>query len=260
MIGPSLTAWWQCTLLTPWQSYPFVTLKFSLAVNILDIFFPLGQKIVAPTWLSTVHSTSQLATLCPGGKRESSYGVQEFDGFCFYIQGQVLLKCISRPIKKRSLTQEGGMTRNLCDVSLSTLQSSGSCSCHSGRTSQSGTPSDLPVRSRAGLFRASAFRLDFADFAEELAPLVSCVAVKLLLLGDDELRALASWETTAWWAGECCLQMGRSRGWGAGHRMLCFSGIHEGVCRQIPCIVKSHAVLWIPRLRGRPLNNFALWA
>ena len=102
----------------------------------------------------------------------------------------MLLKCISRPIKKRSLTQVDGMARNLCVVSLSALQSCGRCSCHSGLTSQSGPPSDLPVRCYAGLFRVSAFSL---DLAEELAPLfVFCVAVKLLLQGVDELRALAS--------------------------------------------------------------------
>ena len=75
----------------------------------------------------------------------------------------------------------------LCCV-LSTLQLCGRCSCHSGHTSQSDPSDNLPVRSRAGLFRASAFR---PDFAEELFSAVSRAA-KLLLQGDDELRALAS--------------------------------------------------------------------
>ena len=87
------------------------------------------------------------------------------------------------------MTQVDGIARNLCSVSLSTLQSCGRCSCHSGLAIQSGPPGDLPVRCHAGFFRASAFSL---DFAEELAALVSCVAVKLLLQGVDKLRALAS--------------------------------------------------------------------
>ena len=80
------------------------------------------------------------------------------------------------------------MTRNLCAVSLSTLQPCGRCSCHSDLTNQSGPQGDLPVRSSAGIFRASSFR---SDFAEELFSAVSRAA-KLLLQGDDELRALAS--------------------------------------------------------------------
>ncbi|KAH0500102.1 Eukaryotic initiation factor 4A-I [Microtus ochrogaster] len=56
------------------------------------------------------------------------------------------------------------------------------------RTSQSGPPGDLPISNSAGLFRTPAFRL---CFVEELVPVVSCAVVKLLLQGDDELRALA---------------------------------------------------------------------
>ena len=41
----------------------------------------------------------------------------------------------------------------------------------------------------------TAFRL---GFAEALEAVVARAVVKLLLQGDDELRALASWGTTTW--------------------------------------------------------------
>ena len=149
-----------------------------------------------------------------------------------------------------------GLHRNKYSVSLNKLYTDGRCSCHSGLTSQSCTPGDLPVRSSAGLFRAAIFSL---GFEEELSPVDSCSRVQLLLQRDDELRTLAKWRSTTWWVRECCLLMGRSRGRGAEKTMVLPPWVWVGTCRYVPCMWSPSWSLLTHGPRGRPLNNFALW-
>ena len=63
------------------------------------------------------------------------------------------------------------------------------------QTTQANQALQVTCQAEAGLFRAATLKL---GFAEELFSVVSCAAVKLLLLGVDELRALVSWGTTTW--------------------------------------------------------------
>ena len=149
-----------------------------------------------------------------------------------------------------------GLHRNKYSVSLNKLYTDGRCSCHSGLTSQSCIPGDLPVRSSAGLFQAAIFSL---GFEEELSPVDSCSRVQLLLQGDDALRTLAKWRSTTWWVRECCLLMGRSRGRGAENTMVLPPCVWVGTCRHVPCMWSPSWSLLTHGPRGRPLNNFALW-
>lgn len=55
-----------------------------------------------------------------------------------------------------------GLVRDCCTVSLRAEQPYGSCFCHFGLTSQSGSPDKQPVRSGAGLFLLLASGLDLS--------------------------------------------------------------------------------------------------
>ena len=154
----------------------FVTLKLSLAVNVLCTL-PACRTRNHCIHIAQPSAQYKLASHFVSWRKKGKFLWSARSWQCRLLeQGASAIEMQNLANLDKIFDWGIGMARNHSTVSLRTLYPCEQCSCHWGCSSQSDPPGDLPVRNSAGLFRAPAFTL---GLVEELVPVVSCAVVKL---------------------------------------------------------------------------------